>query len=68
MNIKRLQAFKAVIELGSITEAANHLCLTQPGVSRHISALEDDLGFQCNFDLNQSVEDYFLWTQNNIIK
>lgn len=45
MNVKRLQAFRAVIEAGSITEAANYLCLTQPGVSRHISALEDDLGF-----------------------
>lgn len=45
MNIKRFQALRAVIELGSITEAAHKLNLTQPGVSRHISALEEDLGF-----------------------
>jgi DNA-binding transcriptional LysR family regulator len=45
VNIKRLQALRAVIELGSITEAAQILNLTQPGVSRHISALEEDLGF-----------------------
>lgn len=45
MNVKRLQALRAVIELGSITEAAHMLNLTQPGVSRHIGALEEDLGF-----------------------
>lgn len=46
MNIRRLQALRAVIELGSITEAAHKLNLTQSGVSRLISALEDEIGFQ----------------------
>jgi DNA-binding transcriptional LysR family regulator len=45
VNIKRLQALRAVIELGSITEAALTLNMTQPGVSRHVSTLEEDLGF-----------------------
>jgi DNA-binding transcriptional LysR family regulator len=45
MKIKRLQALRAVIELGSITEAAHTLNLTQPGVSRLIAALEEEIGF-----------------------
>lgn len=45
MNFKRLQALRAVIELGSITEAAHAINLTQSGVSRLIGALEDEVGF-----------------------
>jgi DNA-binding transcriptional LysR family regulator len=46
MNIRRLQALRAVIELGSITEAAHAMNLTQSGVSRLIGALEDEVGFR----------------------
>ncbi|MEZ7878834.1 MAG: LysR family transcriptional regulator [Rhodospirillales bacterium] len=45
MNIKRLQALRAVIELSSITEAAHAMNLTQSGVSRLIGLLEDEVGF-----------------------
>jgi DNA-binding transcriptional LysR family regulator len=45
MNIKRLQALRAVIELSSITEAAHAVNLTQSGVSRLIGLLEDEVGF-----------------------
>jgi DNA-binding transcriptional LysR family regulator len=44
-NMKRLKAFVAVAESGSVTEAANQLALTQSGVSRQISAMEEDVGF-----------------------
>ena len=44
-SIKGLKAFIAVAELGSVTEAANRLALTQSGVSRQIAAIEDDIGF-----------------------
>jgi DNA-binding transcriptional LysR family regulator len=44
MNLKRLQAFRSVLELGSVTAAARRLHTTQPAVSRLISDLEKELG------------------------
>jgi DNA-binding transcriptional LysR family regulator len=44
VNLKRLQAFRAVLELGSVTAAAQHLHTTQPAVSRLIGDLEKELG------------------------
>jgi DNA-binding transcriptional LysR family regulator len=44
MNLKRLQAFRAVLELGSVTGAAQRLHTTQPAVSRLIGDLEKELG------------------------
>jgi DNA-binding transcriptional LysR family regulator len=44
MNLKRLQAFRAVLESGSVTGAAKRLRTTQPAVSRLISDLERELG------------------------
>ncbi len=41
-----LKAFVAVMELGSITRAANKLSLTQSAVSRRIQSLEDSLQVQ----------------------
>lgn len=46
ITIGRLKAFVAVAELGSVTEAAYRLALTQSGVSRQITAIEDDIGFK----------------------
>jgi DNA-binding transcriptional LysR family regulator len=44
MNLKRLQAFRAVFESGSVTSAAQRLHMTQPAVSRLIRDLERELG------------------------
>lgn len=44
MNLKRLQAFRAVFEAGSVTQAAERLNTTQPAVSRLIGDLEAELG------------------------
>jgi DNA-binding transcriptional LysR family regulator len=44
MNLKRLQAFRAVFEAGSVTRAAERLHTTQPALSRLISDLEAELG------------------------
>jgi DNA-binding transcriptional LysR family regulator len=44
VNLKRLQAFRAVFESGSVTGAARRLHITQPGVSRLIGDLEKELG------------------------
>jgi DNA-binding transcriptional LysR family regulator len=44
MNLKRLQAFRAVFEMASVTGAAGRLHMTQPAVSRLIADLEQELG------------------------
>lgn len=44
MNLRRLQAFRAVFETGSVTRAAELLHTTQPALSRLIGDLETELG------------------------
>jgi DNA-binding transcriptional LysR family regulator len=44
MDIAALKAFTAVAEAGSFSRAAENLFLTQPAVSKRISALESELG------------------------
>ncbi len=46
MDLHRLEVFVKVAELGSFSRAAEALSLTQPTVSEHVRALEDDLGVQ----------------------
>lgn len=43
MEFKQLEAFVAVVEYNSFSEAAKRLYLTQPTVSAHISSLEKEL-------------------------
>jgi DNA-binding transcriptional LysR family regulator len=45
MNLRHLRAFRAVMICGSVTEAAERLRLTQSAVSRHLSTLESEIGF-----------------------
>ncbi len=44
MEIRQLQSFRAVVREGSFTAAAKKLHMTQPAVSLHIKALEEQLG------------------------
>src|SRR6516165_12292643 len=44
VNLKRLQAFRAVFEAAAVTRAAERLHTTQPAVSRLIGDLEAELG------------------------
>jgi DNA-binding transcriptional LysR family regulator len=46
MDLRRLEVFVKVAELGSFSRAAEALFLTQPTVSEHIRGLEEDLGVQ----------------------
>ena len=45
MDIRLLEAFRAVIESGSVTHAANALGVTQPAVSAQIARLQETVGF-----------------------
>ena len=45
MNVRQLEAFRATIESGSITGAAELLHVSQPSVSRLIADLEQSVGF-----------------------
>ena len=40
MEFKQLEAFAAVVEWNSFSEAARRIYLTQPTISSHIRALE----------------------------
>jgi DNA-binding transcriptional LysR family regulator len=44
MEIKELKSFMAVVECGNFTKAAEKLMTSQPTVSTHIKALEDEFG------------------------
>jgi DNA-binding transcriptional LysR family regulator len=46
MDLRRLEVFVKVAELGSFSRAAEALFLTQPTVSEHVRGLEEDLGVQ----------------------
>ena len=46
MDIPNLQAFIAVAETNSFSEASEHLFLTQPAVSKRVSSLEAELDVQ----------------------
>ncbi|KIL35764.1 LysR family transcriptional regulator [Cohnella kolymensis] len=45
MTIAKFEVFNTVIELGSLTKAAEALHLTQSGVSHAIASLETEMGF-----------------------
>jgi DNA-binding transcriptional LysR family regulator len=46
MDLRRLEMFVRVAELGSFSRAADALFLTQPTISEHIRALEEELDVQ----------------------
>ena len=44
MNLRQLEYFVAIAELGSLTQAAQQLLVSQPSLSQQIRALESELG------------------------
>lgn len=56
MDLKQLECFVAVVNHGSFTAAAEHLYLSQPTVSAHIRALEEELGRRLLLRTTKSVE------------
>ena len=45
MSLSKYEIFSTIVEVGSLTKAAEKLNLTQSGVSYSISTLESELGF-----------------------
>ena len=56
MNIQNLSAFIAVSETGSFSKAATRLFITQPAVSKRISALESELDVKLFDRIGKSVQ------------
>jgi len=44
MDMRQLRSFVQIVELGSITAAAERLQVAQPALSRQVQALEEELG------------------------
>jgi len=44
MNLRQLACFVAIVEEGSFTRAARSVGITQPSLSQHVRALEEELG------------------------
>ena len=55
MDVRRLQAFAKVFELRSFSRAGEELLLSQPTISAHISALEEELETQLFDRLGRTV-------------
>ena len=49
MNLRQVEAFRALMETNSVTKAGKLLFITQPAVSRLIADFEDTVGF-CLFE------------------
>lgn len=56
MELKQLRSFAAVVECGSFTKAAEKLHFSQPRVSAHIQALENELGKRLLVRTTKSLE------------
>jgi DNA-binding transcriptional LysR family regulator len=52
LNLRQIEAFKAVIENGTITRAAEMLHISQPAMSKLIAHLEEDTGLKLFDRLN----------------
>ena len=54
MDLRRLEIFAKVAELGSFSRAAEALFLTQPTISEHVRALEDELRKKFPVEINEA--------------
>ena len=59
MEFKQLEAFVAVVDYGSFSEAARKLYLTQPTISAHVRSLEEELHTKLNHPHHQKNDDHY---------
>ncbi len=46
LNLRQVEAFKAVIEHGTVSRAAEVMNVSQPAISKLVAHLEDDTGLR----------------------
>ena len=56
MEFKQLESFAAVVRLRSFTRAAEQLYISQPTLSTHIRALEEELNMRLILRTTKSIE------------
>ncbi|MDH3349023.1 MAG: LysR family transcriptional regulator, partial [Desulfobulbaceae bacterium] len=56
MEIRKLEVFCKLVELGSFTKTADAVLLSQPTVSEHIRNLEEELGHKLVDRLGREVQ------------
>lgn len=56
MDFRQLQSFASVVEFGSFTKAAEKLAISQPTISTHIRALEEELNARLILRTTKNVE------------
>lgn len=56
MDIKQIRYFQAIAQYGSISEAARHLFIVQPALSRQIKELERELGIRLFIRRQKGIE------------
>ncbi|WP_457574531.1 selenium metabolism-associated LysR family transcriptional regulator [Desulfolithobacter sp.] len=56
MELRKLEVFCKVVELGSFTRAAEAVLLSQPTVSEHVRSLEEELGQKLLDRLGREIE------------
>lgn len=56
MDFRQLLSFTTVVELGSFTKAAEKLAISQPTISTHIRALEEELNIRMILRTTKSIE------------
>ena len=62
MNFRQLEVFVSIVKFHSFSKAAEELYLTQPTVSAHISALEEEMGVQLIVRSTKAVYPCLLYT------
>lgn len=76
MTLDEVEAFLAVVKYGNISQAAEHLFVTQPALTRRVQLLEADLGYPLlvrkkghrNADLTEQGAAFYqlAWKWNNL--
>ena len=56
MDFRQLQSFTSVVEFGSFTKAAEKLSISQPTISTHIRALEEELNARLILRTTKNIE------------
>ena len=56
MEFKQLESFAAVVRFNSFTKAAESLYISQPTISTHIRALEEELGTRLIMRTTKNIE------------